>query len=270
MSASAETAPGASIVVGVGGIGGVAARLIAQRRVPVVLADVNIDLAEDVAAAIRQEGGEAQTFRVDSLDPASVDDFMHAVAGAHSRVDSLVVTVGGWRGRSRWVRLHECEPEEWAAVVEFNLTSTFLMARAGIRLALAQGQPMAIVAVGSLSGHTGSPMHAAYGASKIAVAQLAQTVAIEYGHQGVRMNIVTPGRVQTDATSDTLTSDHLATLHARIPAGRLATPGDIASAIDFLASPASSYMTGAEIVVDGGASVRFPLPLPGTRPDQSY
>jgi 3-oxoacyl-[acyl-carrier protein] reductase len=260
----------ARVVIGVGGIGGSVARTLARDGAKLILADLDADLAKRVADGVRAQGGEAVSHRIDSLDPSSVDEFIEFTEAECSRLESFVATVGGWRGRARWTRLHEWELEEWNRVFELNLGSTFLLTRAAIRLALKREHDLSIVAVGSLSGHSGSPMHAAYGASKVAVAQLAQTVAIEYGREGIRMNVVTPGRVNTDATADTLTDEHTQTLLSRIPAGRLATPEDIAEAIAFLASPASSYVNGTEIVVDGGASSRFPLPLPETRADQSF
>ena len=84
------------------------------------------------------------------------------------------------------------------------------------------------------------------------------------------MNTVSPGRVRTPATADTLGPAEAAVMAERIPLGRVAEPEDIANAVAFLASPAAAYISGQNLIVDGGASARFPLPLPGADPSEAF
>ena len=138
---------------------------------------------------------------------------------------------------------------------DLNLRYVVRAVQTSLRLFLAQGRGGTIVSVGSIAGHAGSPMQAAYGAAKAGLASLARSVAAEYSQEGVRMNVVTCGPITTPVAraAQTGTSDW-------IPLGRPGEPREVADAAVFLASPLSSYITGQSLVVDGGATAVGPFP----------
>jgi NAD(P)-dependent dehydrogenase (short-subunit alcohol dehydrogenase family) len=124
-----------------------------------------------------------------------------------------------------------------------------------------QGRGGAVVSIGSDAGTAGhgSPNMGAYGAAKAGLAHLVKTVACEYGKDGIRMNMVSPGATETAATA-ALPSETVAAMNSAIPLRRRGTPQDIANAVVFLASPLSRHVTGQILGVDGGVSVESPMP----------
>jgi NAD(P)-dependent dehydrogenase (short-subunit alcohol dehydrogenase family) len=119
----------------------------------------------------------------------------------------------------------------------------------------------AIVAIASVSGLRSAPRHGAYGAAKAGLMALVRTLAVELAADGVRVNAVAPGAVLTPRVAALLDEARRAESAASIPLGRLAAPDDIAHAVTFLASDWASYITGQTLVVDGGATVQFPLSM---------
>jgi NAD(P)-dependent dehydrogenase (short-subunit alcohol dehydrogenase family) len=119
------------------------------------------------------------------------------------------------------------------------------------------------VFVASVSGLTSAPLHAAYGAAKAGLMSLVRSAAVELGPRGVRVNAVAPGAVWTPRVAGLLGEEGRRRNTENAPLGRMAEPADIASALLFLASPLSSYVTGQTLVVDGGVTVKFPYPTIG-------
>jgi NAD(P)-dependent dehydrogenase (short-subunit alcohol dehydrogenase family) len=115
----------------------------------------------------------------------------------------------------------------------------------------------------------GAANHAAYGAAKAAVIHLMRSLALEYGRHGIRANSVSPGSIRTPAVAGLLGADEMARDDMTTPLGRAGTPDDIAKAVLYLASDLSDFVTGQMLVVDGGASVRFPLLAPGAHPSEA-
>lgn len=151
------------------------------------------------------------------------------------------------------------------AVLDVNLLGTFVVARAVARRWIASGAPGAVVNITSMNGVMAGPNAGAYGASKAAVALLTSQMALEWGPHGIRVNAIAPGLI--DAGMSAPIYADAATRHAReskVPLGRLGQAGDIADVVLFLASDAASYITGQNLVVDGGVtgSVIAHLPRP--------
>jgi 3-oxoacyl-[acyl-carrier protein] reductase len=131
-----------------------------------------------------------------------------------------------------------------------------------LRVFLAQGQGGSIVSLGAIGGVISSPNATAYGVAKSGLINLARSVAAEYGRFNIRMNVVTCGPIVTPAHR----SNHPASMVAPVPMGRAGDPSEIADAVVFFASSFSSYVNGQSLVIDGGATVHFPLPTPNTDP----
>jgi NAD(P)-dependent dehydrogenase (short-subunit alcohol dehydrogenase family) len=155
--------------------------------------------------------------------------------------------------------------DDWRAVLDVNLTGTFLVARATARRWVAAGRPGSIVNVTSMNGVAAGPNAGAYGSSKAGIALLTSQMALEWGPHGIRVNAVAPGLIDA-GMSEPIYADP-ATRHAReskVPLGRLGTADDIARVVLFLASDDAAYITGQNVLVDGGVtgSVIAHLPRP--------
>ena len=166
---------------------------------------------------------------------------------------------GGWDGRVNcagispiFKRAEDVEEAEWRTVLDVNITGTFLCAQqaAGLMLERDGGS---VVNISSIHGQVGMPRMAAYSASKGATDALTRTLALEWAKRGIRVNAVSPGYFETEMTEGLRSNDRWRShLLERIPIGRFGVPTEVVSAVLYLASPASSYVTGSNLVVDGG------------------
>ncbi|GHE79916.1 short-chain dehydrogenase [Amycolatopsis deserti] len=183
----------------------------------------------------------------DVSDESDVRGLFEVCRERFGRVDLLFNNAGisGAPGR----RLHEYEPAEWDRVQAVNLRGAFLVLRAALPLMLAGGG--AVVNTASVGAVRARPGFAAYTASKAAVAMLTRQAALEYAGDGIRVNAVAPGLIDTPLAGD-LTPEMRAETAARTPLGRLGTPGEVASLVTFLLSAAASYITGQTYLIDGG------------------
>jgi NAD(P)-dependent dehydrogenase (short-subunit alcohol dehydrogenase family) len=168
-------------------------------------------------------------------------------------------------GIVRFGPLLDLGDDDWSAVVSVNLTGTFLAARAVARRMVAAQAAGSIVTITSMNGVAPGPNAGAYGATKAAVARLSEQMALEWGPHGIRVNAVAPGLIDAGMSEPIYDDpDIRARREQRVPLGRLGTADDVASAVLFLLSSGASYITGTELLVDGGVtrSVIATLPRP--------
>jgi NAD(P)-dependent dehydrogenase (short-subunit alcohol dehydrogenase family) len=213
--------------------------------------------AHVVVAEIKEETGRAAAaelggmfVRVDVTDPGSVEEMARAVLGEHGRADVLVNNAGVVHN----IPSEEVPDEEWRKVMSVNLDGVFWCCRALGRAMLEQGSG-AIINIASMSGIISNhpQPQAAYNASKAGVITLTKSLAGEWASRGVRVNAVSPGYIRTPLTEQGMTMREWADVWlASTPMGRLAEPEEIAPAVVYLASDASSYATGTNLVIDGG------------------
>ena len=246
-----------AIVTGAaGGIGAATAALLAEHGANVVVTDIDVARGREVAAACGAGFVEH--------DVTSADDWAVTVAttlNRFGRLDVLVNNAGGTFGRRG--SLEETAREDYDYVVAVNLTGVWLGMQSVIAPMREQGGG-SIVNISSLAGMLGFPAMAAYTAAKWGVRGLTKSTATELGVDRIRVNSIHPGftasRVETAAT----TTEEIATTGgfrgAHVPLGRAGLAEDLARAVLYLASDDSSYVTGAELVVDGGAMVSPMIP----------
>ena len=235
---------------GASGMGAACVREFAAAGATVVIVDRNAQLAEAVAADTAQTAMAG-----DVSDSAFCDRVVSETATSFGRVDVLVNAAGIIVRASG----EDTTDEQWARIMGVNVSGTFFMCRASIR-AMKPNRRGAIVNFGSIWGDLGSSGVAAYCASKGAVHNLTRALAMDHAADGIRVNAVCPGEVNTPMLSsertDPVTPELLARIASTVPMGRLAEPVEIARVVAFLASDAASYMTGALVSVDAGYGAR--------------
>lgn len=246
MAGKADLSGRVVLVTGAGGgLGSEMARLLATAGAGIVVADIRLDAAEAVAQAIRDGGAEAVAHQLDVGDAESWAQVLHEVQARFGRLDSLVNNAG----ISDRKPIMEVSPEEWDQVMRVNLTGPFLGVRATAPV-LRDAGGGTIVNISSIAG-LGPYPDAAYTASKWAIRGLTKTAALEFADWGIRVNAVHPGSVPT-AMHEHTPPGHAETWRLLTPLRRPGRPREIADAVLFLVSDQSSFMTGTELVVDGG------------------
>jgi 3-oxoacyl-[acyl-carrier protein] reductase len=240
---------------GGGGIGRAITRALATAGAAVAVADVDRDRADEAAAEVAGAGGRSHSLTGDVRSAEDVDGFVNDAAKELGGLDVLITVVGGQLAFVPAARLHEIADEDWELMFDLNLRYVARAVRAALRVFLEHGRGGTIVSVGSIAGHAGSSMQAAYGAAKAGLASLARSVAAEYSREGIRMNVVSCGPIATPVARAAQTG-----AVEWIPMGRPGESGEVAEAAVFLASPLSSYITGQSLVIDGGATAAGPFP----------
>jgi meso-butanediol dehydrogenase / (S,S)-butanediol dehydrogenase / diacetyl reductase len=240
----------AIVTGGASGMGAATARRLAAGGAHVLIVDRNSDLAVTVAAEI---GGTAVIG--DVADSTFCDGVVAAAVVHHGGLD-VVVNAAGVIVRASGENTTD---EQWARIMGVNVSGTFFMCRAALRVMKQQGRG-AIVNFGSIWGDLGSAGVAAYCASKGAVHNLTRALAMDHAADGIRVNAVCPGEVNTPMLQservEAVTDRLLEQIAATVPMGRLADPDEIARVVCFLASDDASYMTGAMVSVDAGYGAR--------------
>lgn len=243
---------GRTVVVS-GAAGGVGRAVVAK-----LLAEGANVCATDLSPSVSEleREGRVVSIAADVTKTAEVDRIYSLAESAFGKVDVLVSNAGYIISKSA----HETSEDEWDSVMNANAKSFFLMAKRALPSML-ERRAGTIVATGSISGVVGLPMQAAYCASKGALLQLVRQMAVDYAGQGIRVNAVGPGSINTpfltrylDGLDDPAQGER--EIRAAHPLGRWAEPEEIADAIVYLAGPGSSFVTGQMLMVDGGYSAR--------------
>jgi NAD(P)-dependent dehydrogenase (short-subunit alcohol dehydrogenase family) len=244
------------------GIGRATALLFGREGARVVATDISVS-GEQVSLEIRAARGNAIFVAHDVTDEVAWQKVMTRTLDAYGRLDVLVNNAGTAVSRP----VTEMTMAEWREQMAVNLDSTFLGTKYAVRTMRLGQRGGSIINVASVSGLVGSPGTSAYSASKGGVRMLSKAVAMECAQDGIRVNAVFPGGVRTpiwqhaewwDGFVQQVGSEDEAwkKLEAASPLGRMGEPDDIAEAILYLASDASRYVTGAELVIDGGYTAR--------------
>lgn len=242
-----------ALVTGAGrGIGAAIAVRLAEAGARVVLTDIDESALANTATAVRFAGGSANAQRLDVTDPADVAAAMAAVTAAHGDVSILVNNAGVLRN----AKLADVTVEDWDAVLHTHLRGAMLCTQAALPGLMATGGRVVNVSSGAVRGSDRG--HAGYVAAKAGVVGLTRTLAVELGVNGVRVNAVAPGAIESDMTrrtADQLGIDfaaYVADVSAQVPLRRIGQPVDVANAVCFLVSDLSSYITGETLFVAGG------------------
>ena len=237
---------------GARGMGAVEAKMFAEEGAKVVIGDLLGDEGRQIEAEINESGGECVFVQLDVTDENAWQD---AVAAAVDRFGKLDILVNN-AGIARINNVEDTTSEEWDLVMDINAKGVFLGTKAAIP-ALRKAGGGSIVNISSIAGLTGGRT-SSYAASKGAVRLLTKSTAIQYAAEGIRCNSVHPCVIETPMTVPlTLNTQEGRELNAsRHPLGRFGQPEDIAYGVLFLASDESSFMTGSELVIDGGLTAQ--------------
>jgi 3-oxoacyl-[acyl-carrier protein] reductase len=239
-----------AIVTGAGGgIGAVTALRFSDAGADIVVAcRSNSAGAQAIADRITSNGGRAVVHQGDLTSAAAAEALVSRCVEAFGRLDVVVNNAGSYPVHS----ILEMSEADWRSVLDANLTSVHLMTQAAARRMTAQ-EPKggAIVNVASIEASNPAPGHAHYNAAKAAVVMHTRSAAAELGRLGIRVNCVSPGLIDREGLNEAWPEGVKRYLEA-VPLGRLGQPTDVADACLFLASPAARWITGAELVVDGG------------------
>jgi len=249
-----------ALVVGAGrGIGRACALALVEAGARVACFDNDAERANAVVGECRAAGGTALGLAGEARRREHVESAVEETEAELGPLDVAIDVVG----EARWARALEMTDTDWDESFDFVLRHFFYLAQAAGRRMVAAGKGGAIVSIASVSGLFAAPQHAAYGAAKAGLMALTKTLAIELASAGVRVNAVAPGAVLTPRLVAATTPERRAETAAAVPLGRIAEPEEVARAALFLASDLASYVTGQTLMVDGGASVKFPLSLRG-------
>lgn len=238
----------AIVAGGGGGLGRPMAVALAEAGAEVFVAGRTQEKLDRTCNEIGAAGGRSHAVLLDLTRPLNIAVVFDDVAREAGRIDILVNCAGAQLRQNAL----DIDEQGWDRVIAVNLKGVFFACQAAARHML-RAEYGRIINISSLTGEIGLPRLAAYGASKGGVNQLTRALAVEWAARGVTVNAVGPGRIRTAMTEDLFADPAAAeTLVSPIPMRRLGTPDDLAGAVVFLASPASSYVTGQVIYVDGG------------------
>ncbi len=229
-----------------GGIGGAIARRLHGQGAAVTISGTRLEALEALAGDL---GERAYVVPCDLADAAQTADLVGQAEAAMGQLDILVNNAGLTRDNLA-MRMKD---EEWARVLEVNLTAGFRLARASLR-GMMKRRWGRIVAITSIVGTTGNPGQANYAASKAGMAGLTKALAQEVASRGITVNCLAPGFIET-AMTDALDDQQKEKLLSAIPMGRMGSPRDVADAAAFLCADEAGYITGQTLHVNGGMAM---------------
>jgi NAD(P)-dependent dehydrogenase (short-subunit alcohol dehydrogenase family) len=239
-----------AIVTGGGrGIGAATARRLAGEGAAVVVADVELEPANEAVQTIRESQGEAMAVQVDVTSRTEVEQMLAAALARYKQVDVLANIAGIGVGE----HFLEVTDQNWQRTLNVNLSGVFLCSQVVARHMVKRGIAGRIVNMASTNGLVGEGDFAAYNASKFGVVGLTMTMAIDLAPYNIRVNSVCPGLIKTRLSqplrdNPAWAADYL----KKIPLNRFGEPEEVASAVAYLASTDSGFITGHQLVIDGG------------------
>jgi NAD(P)-dependent dehydrogenase (short-subunit alcohol dehydrogenase family) len=251
------------LIGGGGGIGAATALAYAHEGASVVIADINGDFAEAAAEKVRASGGDAWSSRIDALVDGELEALIATTVDRHGRLDVF----HNLTSTTVLAPSVELPLADFRRVFEVTVLGQFAGAQAAARQMIAAGSGGSIINMSSIGGHGGMPRRAAYTASAAAIVNLTKTLAVEWAPHRIRVNAIAPAWILTDALRGYNESFpgvlDFDALEERIPLGRFGEVEEIAAVAVFLASSASSFVTGTTILADGGVTAYVG---PGGRP----
>ncbi|MCF7914591.1 MAG: glucose 1-dehydrogenase [Spirochaetaceae bacterium] len=235
------------------GIGRSFCHALGEAGAKVAVVDLNQEVADEVSAELSAKGIEAMPVRADVTDPEAVEKMVSQVV---DRWGGLTIAVNN-AGMGLWCDAETMDYREWRKLIDLNLNAVYLCAQAESRVMLEAGYGK-IINTASMSAHiSNTPQNqAAYNTSKAGVLHLSRSLAAEWAPRGIRVNSISPGYTKTALVEKLLESPEGKTMLPKwiekIPMGRMAETEDLQGAVVFLAAGVSDYMTGADLLIDGG------------------
>jgi NAD(P)-dependent dehydrogenase (short-subunit alcohol dehydrogenase family) len=237
----------AFVTGGARGIGKSVATALAQAGADIAIVDMNIDQAEKTAKELKQFGIKTIAIKADVTNPDDVNKMIDTIVGEFGTIDVAFNNAGICVN----VAAEEMTFEQWKKVIDVNLTGIFLTAQAAGRVMIKNGKGGSIINTASMSGHiVNFPQpQCSYNASKAGVIMLTKSLAVEWSTKNVRVNCISPGYISTDMTLSA--KQWIPGWLEATPVGRMGKPDELQGAVVYLASDASTFTTGTDIVVDG-------------------
>ncbi len=243
----------AIITGGAAGMGAAEARLFAREGAAVLIADINDSDGIALQNSIRSAGGEAEFVHTDVTSEADWEALITHIFDRRGRLDILVNNAG----LSSTSQTDESSAEGWRRIMDVNATGVFLGVKHAAEAMRRTGAGGSIINISSIYGLVGSAGgHPAYHASKAAVRNFSKAMAVRLGPAGIRVNSVHPGFMPPMRSSAGMTAEARARLERAVPLGRTGEVDEVAYGVLFLASDEASYVTGAELAIDGGFVAR--------------
>ncbi|MGV3465657.1 MAG: SDR family NAD(P)-dependent oxidoreductase [Heyndrickxia sp.] len=234
------------VVTGAGnGIGETVAIEYAKKGAKVVIAEVNREAGQQAADKINQNGGVALFIKTDVRKPKDIEDLFSTVSKEYERVDIVINNAGV----SKWKDPMELTVDEWDDIINTNLRSVFLCTREAAKYMKNGGS---VVNMASTRALMSEPNSEGYAATKGGIVALTHAMAVSLGEKGIRVNAISPGWIET-GNYEQLSHDD----HAQHPAQRVGRPVDIARGCFYLTDPENDFVTGQNIVIDGGMTIKM-------------
>jgi glucose 1-dehydrogenase len=229
------------------GIGTAIAKRLAAQDSSVVVSGRTANQGEEVAQAIRNDGGEAIYQYTDVREPADIEDLVETAVSEYGGLDILVNNAAFETD----TRPDEIDLETWNAIIETDFRAYWLAAKEAYPH-LVESDQAAVVNIGSNHGTATQPKKFPYNAVKAGIDGMTRSLAVAWGNDGIRINSVNPGWTMVDRIAESLTTHQLEQLGRIHPLGRIGTPEEVADAVLYLASDLASFVTGECLLVDGG------------------